>query len=121
MFRANFCAPQERRATFRSIRVLRPLEEGMASFCAGCGSSVSAGDKFCRACGRTVSPDSAVIPASGAPQAGLAETSGKAIASLIFGLLFLFTPFAIVAVILSHLSMSEIRKMPGGGRETAWL
>lgn len=85
----------------------------MASFCAGCGSSVSADDKFCRVCGRTVSPDSAVMPASGAPPAGSTETSGKAIASLIFGLLFLFTPFAIAAVIFGHFSLSEIRKSAG--------
>ncbi len=84
----------------------------MASFCAGCGSSVSGDDKFCRVCGRAALPDSAVMPAS-APPVGPGETSGKAIASLIFGLLFLFTPFAIAAVILGHLSLSEIRKSAG--------
>lgn len=97
----------------------------MASFCAGCGSSVGAGDKFCRVCGRTVSPDSAVMPASAIPPAGPAETSGKAIASLIFGLLSLFTPFAIAAVIFGHLSLSEIRKsarrLTGNGMAIAGL
>jgi type IV pilus assembly protein PilA len=84
----------------------------MATFCAGCGSSVSADDKFCRVCGKPASPDSAVALLS-TPPAGLAGTSGKAIASLIFGLLFLFPPFAIAAVILGHLSLSEIRKSAG--------
>lgn len=83
----------------------------MASFCPGCGSSVVAEDKFCRVCGRAAFPDSAVIPAS-AP-VGPGETSGKAIASLLFGLLFLFTPFAIAAVIFGHLSLSEIRQSAG--------
>ena len=85
----------------------------MATFCAGCGSSVSADDKFCRVCGRPVPPDSAAVPASSALPVGPAGTSGKAIASLIFGLLFLFPPFAIVAVILGHLSLSDIRKSAG--------
>jgi hypothetical protein len=85
----------------------------MATFCAGCGSSVSAEDKFCRVCGRTVSAEAAVMPARSAQGAGSTQTSGKAIASLIFGLLFLFTPFAIAAVILGHLSLSEIRKSAG--------
>ena len=51
------------------------------------------------------------MPAS-AP-VGPGETSGKAIASLLFGLLFLFTPFAIAAVIFGHLSLSEIRQSAG--------
>jgi len=85
----------------------------MASFCASCGSSVSAEDKFCRVCGKPASPDSAVMPAGSAPPASPAGTSGKAIASLVFGLLFLFPPFAIAAVIFGHLSLSEIRKSAG--------
>jgi type IV pilus assembly protein PilA len=85
----------------------------MATFCAGCGSSVSADDQFCRVCGKPASPDSAVMPASSGPPVGPPGTSGKAIASLIFGLLFLFPPFAIAAVILGHLSLSEIRKSAG--------
>lgn len=51
------------------------------------------------------------MPASAA--VGPGETSGKAIASLLFGLLFLFTPFAIAAVIFGHLSLSEIRQSAG--------
>ncbi len=62
----------------------------MATFCAGCGSSLSADDKFCRVCGRTVLADSVLMPANIAPPVGPAGTSGKAIASLVFGLLFLF-------------------------------
>ncbi len=97
----------------------------MASFCAGCGSSVSADDKFCRVCGREVSPGAATMFASSAPPVGPAETSGKAIASLICGLLFVILPFAIAAVIFGHLSLSEIRKsagrLTGNGLATAGL
>jgi type IV pilus assembly protein PilA len=85
----------------------------MATFCAGCGSSLSADDKFCRVCGRTVLADSVLMPANIAPPVGPAGTSGKAIASLVFGLLFLFPPFAIAAVIFGHFSLSEIRKSAG--------
>jgi hypothetical protein len=57
------------------------------------------------------------VPAPFAP-AGLvqpqgAKTSGLAIGSLICGLLFFFFPAAIVAIILGHLSLSDIRKSAG--------
>jgi len=76
----------------------------MTLLCAGCGNSLAADDRFCRLCGRET--------ASGSPDAP-ARTSGKAIASLICGLFFLFFPSAIVAVVLGHLSRSEIRKSAG--------
>jgi hypothetical protein len=41
------------------------------------------------------------------------ETSGKAIFSLVCGILFLFLPFSIIAVIFGYLALSEIRKNPG--------
>jgi competence protein ComGC len=40
-------------------------------------------------------------------------TSGKAIVSLICGILFLFLPASILAIIFGHLSLSEIRKSAG--------
>ncbi len=86
----------------------------MASFCAGCGSSVTADDKFCRACGRVTGTGSGGPSATGvAAPAIAAETSGKAIASLICGIFFLFPPFAVAAIILGHLSLSQIRKSAG--------
>jgi hypothetical protein len=42
-----------------------------------------------------------------------APTSGKAIGSLISGLFFFFLPASILAVVLGHLSLSEIRKSAG--------
>lgn len=85
----------------------------MSTFCMRCGSSIDDHDQFCRKCGAQASAPAA--PASAMPTlpAGPAQTSGKAVASLICGLLF-FVPFAFVAaVILGHLGLSEIRKSAG--------
>ena len=85
------------------------------AFCAACGNSVTADEKFCRVCGKLVSGDVAVVapPAPPPPAVGPAETSGKAIASLICGLFFFFFPASLVAVIFGHLSLSEIRRSAG--------
>lgn len=87
----------------------------MAPFCAGCGNTMTADDRFCRVCGRMASagsgatPTAVAVPVATAP----AETSGKAIASLICGLLF-FIPFLfIAAIVFGHLALSEIRKSAG--------
>jgi type IV pilus assembly protein PilA len=87
----------------------------MDSFCAACGNSGIAGEKFCRVCGRPVAAGSTGVPAGGAapPVVGVAQTSGKAVASLACGLLF-FVPLAFVAaVVLGHLALSEIKKSAG--------
>jgi type IV pilus assembly protein PilA len=86
----------------------------MSSFCAACGNGLAADDKFCRVCGRSAGEANASIPGmpSMAPAAS-AVTSGKAIASLVCGLLF-FVPMAfIAAVVFGHLAISEIRKSAG--------
>jgi type IV pilus assembly protein PilA len=102
-------------------------------FCSRCGAPVPEGGRFCNACGQPVagpvftptappvapSPD-IVAPAPDAP------TSGKALASMIsgiFGLIFFFP--AIAAIILGHISRSEIRnsngRLKGLGMSTAGL
>ena len=87
----------------------------MASFCEGCGNSLSADDKFCRGCGRVVSEGAGVMPGAGTAPAPVAnaETSGKAIASLICGLLFFIPLLFIGAIVLGHMALSEIRKSAG--------
>jgi len=85
----------------------------MILFCAACGNSMAEGDRFCRVCGRAVAAGVAPPVNPALAPATAAETSGKAIASLVCGLLFLFPPISIVAVVLGHLSLSEIRQSAG--------
>lgn len=86
----------------------------MATLCPACGNNVALDERFCRVCGRPLT-DIASTGASVAPGTpiGLAESSGKALASLIFGLFFFFFPFSIVAIVFGHLSLSDIRKSAG--------
>src|SRR5579863_8117071 len=86
----------------------------MSSFCAACGNSLGAEDKFCRVCGRSNAATALASPGTAPMTPGTpGETSGKAIASLICGLLF-FIPFAFIgAIAFGHLALSEIRKSAG--------
>lgn len=93
------------------------------AFCAACGNSLPAEERFCRVCGRDSSAEAAPSPPtaysappySTAPVPGAPpQTSGKAIGSLVCGLLLFFFPASVVAIILGHLSLSEINK--SGGR-----
>jgi type IV pilus assembly protein PilA len=86
-------------------------------FCGTCGAAIPDGSQFCNNCGATASGQPGTVLASvalGADPAGPAGTSGKAVGSLISALfgLILF-PAAIVAIILGHISRSEIRKSNG--------
>jgi len=84
----------------------------VATFCLGCGNSISEDERFCPICGRDSSPSAPRIDPGVA--FGLApETSGKAIFSLVCGLLFIILPLALVAVVFGHLSLSEIRRSAG--------
>ena len=83
----------------------------MSTFCTACGSAIADEERFCRQCGAQSGADPGLSAPT--PSAGPGQTSGKAIASLIFGLFIFFFPFSIVAVILGHLSLSEIRKSAG--------
>jgi type IV pilus assembly protein PilA len=106
-------------------------------FCAQCGAPNDDQAQFCVKCGTLVQaapaagsgqPAPGVVTPSGwpAPPANISsyavpgqaytgptQTSGKAIGSLICGILFLLFPFAIGAVVLGHLSLSDIRKAAG--------
>ena len=91
----------------------------MASFCPSCGSAMEAGDRFCPVCGRDTTAAAGTGALSG-PQIGAAgiwstpaQTSGKAVASLVSGLLF-FIPFAfLAAIVFGHIALSEIKKSAG--------
>ena len=86
----------------------------MALFCAGCGNGIAANDRFCAVCGRVASAGSAEVgPYSTSTSAVNAETSGKAIVSLICGLLFFVPLLFIAAIVFGHLALSEIRRSAG--------
>jgi type IV pilus assembly protein PilA len=95
-------------------------------FCTRCGAANPDGSPFCSTCGGPLQhqPVMAPPPAAYGPPQGYArptETSVKAIASLICGLLFFVFPAAVAAIILGHLSLSDIKKSAGrlGGRGMA--
>ena len=95
--------------------------------CPYCGEMLADGTQFCGRCGNRLVSAAAVTgaPGTGYAPAGAETTSGKAIASLVMGIL-VFIPFsAVAAVILGHLALSEIRKsagrLKGQGLATAGL
>ena len=95
----------------------------MSTFCMRCGSSVDDQDKFCRTCGAQATGSGTPTPVG---VVGPAKTSTKAIISLVSGLFFFLYPLSsIVAIILGHLSFSEIKKsagqLTGEGLATAGL
>jgi hypothetical protein len=95
-------------------------------FCSKCGAAVAEGAMFCNQCGQAVGQTVSASLSDSAGPAPDAPTSGKALASMItgiFGLVF-FLP-AIAAIILGHISRSEIRRsngrLKGLGMSTAGL
>ena len=87
----------------------------MNTFCAQCGNTLTADDKFCRACGRTVDGGGPALMTPGPPPVPAAppQNSSKAILSLVCGLL-IFVPFAFVAaIVFGHMGLSEIKKSAG--------
>lgn len=84
-------------------------------FCSKCGAQVTELTKFCSSCGAPTT-DAQGSTLSGAAQppnyAGPEQTSGKAIASLVCGIINIF-PLSVVAIILGHISLSEIGKSAG--------
>ena len=102
-------------------------------FCQTCGMANPDSRQFCSKCGKPlpssaaarVTPAPAAVRASSSeappPFTGDAPTSGKAIASLVCGIFTFFLPASVAAIILGHISLSEIRNSAGriGGRGLA--
>lgn len=83
--------------------------------CPACGTNVADVSLFCSTCGKSFAPAQAASAgslASSLPPGVAAQTSGKAIASLVCGIINIF-PLFIVAIILGHISLSEIKKSAG--------
>lgn len=97
--------------------------------CPYCAEAIPDGSQFCPKCGTKMGTPviAAVSPglSSTPPPLGEPPTSGKAIGSLICGIFIFFLPASIAAVVLGHLSLSEIRKsagrLKGQGLATAGL
>jgi type IV pilus assembly protein PilA len=96
--------------------------------CSQCGQAISEGAAFCPTCGHQTGFANAgfaglpVQTSTATPRpVTLEKTSGLAIASLIFGILFLFFPLPVLAVVFGHISLSQIKKSAGrlGGRGMA--
>ncbi len=86
----------------------------MSSFCLGCGNSMLDGERFCPVCGHDSQAGDNAPRVDPAVAFGLPpETSGKAIFSLICGILFIILPFSVIGVIFGYIALSEIRKNPG--------
>ena len=87
--------------------------------CSLCAAENPIDGRYCLKCGallqgqRSLPPQPLYETASAQPFTGPTETSGKAIGSLICGLMFFFFPVAIIAIVLGHLSLGEIRRSAG--------
>ena len=86
--------------------------------CSKCSAALADNSRFCANCGNSVlEPQTASPPFAPPPPVPgsvvATQTSGKAIASLICGILMVF-PFFILAVIFGHLAISDIRRSAGG-------
>jgi type IV pilus assembly protein PilA len=80
--------------------------------CPNCHGNVADYVPVCPYCGVALaaSPAGSAQPAWSGPQ----ESSGKATASMVCGILFFFWPFtAIAAVVLGHIALSEIKRSAG--------
>src|SRR5260370_4329374 len=83
-------------------------------FCAKCGATLRESSQFCDRCGAptVVQPSLASAQVASPIEAG--KTSGRGLGSLMTGIFALLVfPLAIVAIILGHISRSEIRKSNG--------
>jgi len=89
--------------------------------CPYCAKTIEDHARVCPFCNTSLASPAAAPPFPSTTPPGRQETSGKAVASLICGILFFFLPSAIVAVIMGHLSLSDIRRSAGrlGGRGLA--
>ncbi|MGA8144397.1 MAG: DUF4190 domain-containing protein [Candidatus Acidiferrales bacterium] len=85
-------------------------------FCSQCGMTNADGAQFCSKCGTALGRAAGAPGVPGiaqTPGGGPARRSGMALASLIFGIFFFIFPASIAAIVLGHLSLSEIRKSAG--------
>jgi type IV pilus assembly protein PilA len=104
------------------VREEQRLREGKPMICSMCGAENPIKGRFCNDCGALLQGQRGAplqphdfAPAN-APYTGPGGTSGKAIGSLVCGFVVVFFPLSIVAIILGHWALAEIRR--SGGRLT---
>jgi Domain of unknown function (DUF4190) len=119
----NMLAPCDR----IKIKLHSTSQGAIGMFCARCGQGMPEGATLCAACGQQTSPanpplgglpsPSSNMPGSVVPQ----KISGMAIASLIFGIFFIFFPLSIPAIVFGHIALSQVKRSAGrlGGRGLA--
>lgn len=76
-------------------------------WCSQCGAALPETAQFCDCCGR------AAVGAQSFSSRAKVPTSGRAVASLVTGILGAFWPSAVAAIVLGHISRSEIRRSNG--------
>jgi type IV pilus assembly protein PilA len=82
--------------------------------CPHCNKAVPGDAQFCQYCGVNFgTPAVAGVVSPGVISPNQVRTSDKAIASFICGILFFILPAAIAAVVLGHMSISEIGRSAG--------
>jgi type IV pilus assembly protein PilA len=89
-------------------------------FCSRCGLALPEGTAVCATCGQRIGPANMAIPGlstqTSMPAPGSAvrqKASGMAIASLVFGILFIFFPLSIPAIVFGHIALSQIKRSAG--------
>jgi len=82
--------------------------------CANCKNNLADFVAVCPFCGASIPVAQASQFGAQPPEwSGPPQNSGKAIASLICGVVFFFWPLSVAAVILGHLALSDIKRSAG--------
>lgn len=85
----------------------------MSQFCMECGTENLDNAQFCRKCGKQLQVDEYRKEKTSTVNADDVKISGKAIASLVLSLLWIYGVGSILAIIFGHIARSEIKNSNG--------
>lgn len=102
------------------------MENHMSQYCIGCGTENLDNAKFCKQCGEKLDDVKAQTSStSNNTNNVVSRTSGKAIASLVLSILWIYGLGSLLAIILGHMARTEIQnsngKLTGDGMAVAGL